>query len=279
MEWVFEPLAFSYMRNALWVAAAVSGICALLSVFLLVKGWSLVGDTLSHSVLPGVAIAYILALPYAIGAFFTGALAMLAMLGLKKLTFLREDAVMAFVLTGFFALGLLLISVFPTAINLEAVIYGNLLVLSGHDVLQIAGIFVLTVLVLSLKWREFRLVFFDRQQARLMGLADTRLLALFFALLTIAVVASLQVVGAILTVALIIMPAASAYLWSVRFARVLCLAFVIGVGCAVLGVYLSYFLDWHSGALMVVLQSAVFFLSLLCSPRQGIIVRFLRKSA
>lgn len=255
---LLEPLHYQYMQKALLAATVVGGVCALLSVYLMLKGWSLVGDALSHAVVPGVAAAYALALPYTVGAFFAGMLAMLGMLALRRLPMLRQDAVIGFVFTTFFAAGLLLISLNPTAINLEAVIYGQILAIADRDLVQMLIISAITLIVLAVQWRTFMLLFFDEVQAMVGGLPVRRLQLLFFALVSMAVVAALQAVGAILVIALLIAPGATAFLLSKRFGRVLWIALAIGVTTCISGVYISYYLDLVPGAMIVLLQTACF---------------------
>ena len=255
---LLEPLQYQYMQKALLAATVTGGVCALLSVYLMLKGWSLVGDALSHAVVPGVAAAYALSLPYATGAFFAAISAMLAMLALRRLPMLRQDAVIGFVFTTFFAAGLLLISLNPTAINLEAVIHGQILAIAGRDLVQMLALCALTLFVLALQWRTFMLIFFDDVQAQVAGLPVRRLQLVFFTLVSLAVVAALQAVGAILVIALLITPGATAFLLSSRFGRVLWIAFAIGTFTCLAGVYLSYWLDLVPGALIVLLQTALF---------------------
>ncbi|MDO5091127.1 MAG: metal ABC transporter permease [Cardiobacteriaceae bacterium] len=258
IAWLLEPLQYQYMQKALLAASVIGGVCALLSVYLMLKGWSLVGDALSHAVVPGVAAAYALALPYAVGAFFAGTLAMFAMLALRRLPMLRQDAVIGVVFTTFFAAGLLLISLNPTAVNLDAVIYGQILAIADRDLAQMLLIAALTLAVLALQWKSFMLLFFDEVQARIGGLPVRRLQGLFFALVSLAVVAALQAVGAILVIALLIAPGATAFLLAQRFGQVLLIALAIGTTSSIAGVYLSYHLDLIPGAMIVLLQSALF---------------------
>lgn len=276
MEFLLEPLNFEYMRYAILAAGVVGGFCGILSVFLFLKGWALVGDALSHSVLPGVAGAYLLRLPYGLGAFFAGVLSILAIIFLKRWRFFKNDAVTGLVLIVFFSFGVFLISIFPTPINLQAVIYGSIFSIHKQDLLEISGIFVIVSLVILLKWRDFRLAFFDKQQANLVGIYPNLIFAVFFIFLTTAVVFSLQVVGAILTVAIIIIPASIALLWVDNFAKILFTSMMIGIFSSMIGVYASYFLDMHSGALIVVLQGGTFLFSALFSPKKGIILHFLK---
>ena len=240
MNALLEPLSYDFMLKALLSSAAVGGVCALLSVYLMLKGWSLIGDALSHAVVPGVALAYLWRLPYALGAFTTGILAAAAMLLLKRLPMLRQDAIIGFVFTLFFAAGLFIISLYPTAVNLQAVIYGNILGIDDHDLWQMLAICAISLTILALK------------------LAVNRLRWLFFLLVSAAVVAALQTVGAILVIALLIAPGATAYLLCHSFGRVLITAFTIGTTTAVLGTYLSYFVNGNTGAVVVVMQGGLF---------------------
>ena len=258
MNWL-EPFHYEFMVRALLCATLVGGVCALLSVFLLLKGWSLIGDALSHAVVPGVALAYLWQLPYAVGAFFTGLLAGAGMLFLRRLALLKQDAVIGFVFTSFFALGLFISSLYPSAVNLQAVIQGNILHIADSDLWQLLAIGLLSLLLIGLKWRDLMLLFFDEIQAVASGLAVRPLQWLFFGLVSAAVVASLQTVGAILVIDLLITPGATAFLLTKRFDRVLLIAFALGTSTAALGTYLSYFLGRNTGALIVLLQSALFF--------------------
>lgn len=258
---LLEPLQYGFMLKALLCSAVIGGVCALLSVFLLLKGWSLIGDALSHAVVPGVAVAYLWRLPYSLGAFTTGFFAAAAMLILRRLPMLRQDAVIGFVFTVFFAAGLFITSIYPTAVDLQAVIYGNILGIDNSDLWQMLAIAGVSLLVLALKWRDFMLLFFDEVQAVTAGLSVRRLQWLFFALVSAAVVAALQTVGAILVIALLITPGATAFLLAKRFGVVLLYALAIGVLTAVAGAYGSYFLDTATGAVIIVLQSVLFLLA------------------
>lgn len=168
---LLEPFQYNYMVKAILLSAAVGGICAFMSSYLMLKGWSLIGDALSHSVVPGVAIAYALSLPYALGAFFSGILAALSILWIKSITKLREDAVIGFIFTTFFALGLLIISLNPTSVNVQDIILGNILGIADEDVTQVAIIIVITLSLLLLFWKDLLLVFFDETHATSVGLS------------------------------------------------------------------------------------------------------------
>lgn len=271
MSVLTEPFAYGYMVNAIWVSALVGALCGFLSTFLMLKGWSLIGDALSHAIVPGVAGAYMLGLPFAAGAFLSGGLAAAAILALGATTRLRQDAVIGVVFTGFFALGLFMISIRPTAVNIQTIMLGNVLAITPADTLQLAVIGVVCLGVLLLKWRDLLAVFFDEAHARSIGLHPTRLKVLFFALLSAATVAALQTVGAFLVVAMVITPGATAWLLSDRFPRVVMIAVAIGAGCSALGAYLSFHLDGATGGLIVTMMTALFVLAFFFAPRHGLL--------
>ncbi len=268
---LLEPFSYTYMTNAIWVSALVGGLCAFLSAYLMLKGWSLMGDALAHSVVPGVALAYLLALPYAIGAFFAGMLATLSMAIVKSATKLREDAVIGLVFTTFFAVGLLIASVNPTAVDIQTIVLGNILAISSEDTLQVVIISAVCFLVLGLKWKDLAALFFDEVHARSIGLSVNLLKILFFTLLSAAAVAALQTVGAILVIGMLITPGATAYLLTDRFGKLVVLSVLLGVGTSGLGAYASYFLDVSPGGLIVSLQTALFLLAFLFAPKHGLI--------
>ena len=268
---LLEPFSYTYMTNAIWVSALVGGLCAFLSAYLMLKGWSLMGDALAHSVVPGVALAYLLALPYAIGAFFAGMLATLSMAIVKSTTKLREDAIIGLVFTTFFAVGLLIASVNPTAVDIQTIVLGNILAISGEDTFQVVIISSVCFLVLGLKWKDLAALFFDEVHARSIGLSVNLLKILFFTLLSAAAVAALQTVGAILVIGMLITPGATAYLLTDRFGKLVVLSVVLSAGTSGLGAYASYFLDVSPGGLIVSLQTALFLLAFLFAPKHGLI--------
>ncbi|MDU8924470.1 metal ABC transporter permease [Pasteurellaceae bacterium LIM206] len=271
LELLLEPLGYNYMVKAIVISAAVGGICAFLSCYLMLKGWSLIGDALSHAVVPGVAIAYALALPYTLGAFFSGILAAFAILLVKSITSLREDAVIGFVFTTFFAIGLFIISLNPTSVNVQEVILGNILGITDEDALQISIIIVVCILLLRLFWKDLLLVFFDETQAFACGLSPLKYKILFFSLLSACVVAALQTVGAILVISMIVTPGATAYLLTDDFKKLTGIAVSLGVITCALGAYISYFLDGSTGGVIVCLQTGLFVLAFFFSPKYGVI--------
>lgn len=269
IELLLEPFGYQYMVRAIWVSALVGGVCAFLSCFLMLKGWSLMGDALAHAIVPGVALAYLLKVPYAAGAFFSGLLAALAMALVRVRTQLREDAVIGIVFTTFFAAGLLIVSINPTSVNVQSIVLGNILGISDEDVIQVAIIAAVSLVVLVARWRDLMLVFFDENQARSVGLSPTRLKILFFMLLSACTVAALQTVGAVLVIAMVITPGATAYLLSDRFGRLIWIAVSLGVVTSAAGAYASYFLDGSTGGLIVVFQTILFLLAFVFAPKHG----------
>ena len=268
---LLEPFTYGYMIKAIWVSALVGGTCAFLSAYLIMKGWSLMGDALAHSIVPGVALAYLLALPYAVGAFFAGLLAAFSMTFVRQKTKLREDAVIGLVFTSFFAIGLLLVSINPVMVNIQSIILGNILAIDDKDVIQVVIISALCLLLMSLKWKDLMVVFFDESHARSMGLPVNGLKIMFFTLLSAATVAALQTVGACLVIAMVVTPGATAYLLTNRFGVMIVIAMIMGVLTSAMGAYLSYFLNVNTGGLIVTMQTALFLLAFVCAPRYGLL--------
>lgn len=282
IDLLLEPFGYEYMVNAIWVSALVGAICAFLSCYLMLKGWSLIGDALSHSVVPGVAGAYMLGLPYSVGAFISGGLAAAAMLFISSRSALRTDAVIGLIFTGFFGLGLFMASLSPTAVNVQTIVFGNVLAITPSDSLQLAVIGVITLGALFLFWKDLMVVFFDETHARSIGLRITALKVLFFTLLSASTVAALQTVGAFLVIAMVVTPGATAYLLADRFERVIQIAVCLGVLSSAIGAYISYFLDGATGAVIVLLQTLLFALAFVFAPTHGILAgrrRALRKIA
>jgi len=230
----------------------------------------LIGDALSHSIVPGVAGAYMLGLPFAAGAFFSGGLAAAVMLFLNQRTKLKEDSIIGLIFASFFGLGLFMVSLSPTGVNIQSIVLGNVLAITPEDTFQLVVIGVVTTLVLLLKWKDLLLVFFDEAHARSLNIRVTSMKVLFFSLLAACVVAAMQTVGAFLVIALIVTPGATAYLLCDHFGRMIGLAVAIGVLTSALGAYGSYFLDGATGAIIVLLQTLVFLLAFVWAPKHGI---------
>lgn len=270
LAFLIEPFQYEYMLKAIIMCLLVGIVCAFLSTYLVLKGWSLMGDALSHSVVPGVAGAYALNFPYAIGAFFTGILAAMAMGLVKHFTKLKEDAIIGLVFSSFFAVGLIIVSLYPMPINLNSIIFGNVLGISDGDALQATIITVISLVILLVYWKDLMLLFFDEVQASTIGMPVLWLKILFFGLLSACVVAALQTVGAILVIAMVITPGATAYLLTDRFGVMLILSVIIGGLTSFIGAYVSFFLPGGTtGSLIVILQSSLFMLAFIFAPKHG----------
>jgi manganese/iron transport system permease protein len=266
---LLEPFSYGYMTNAIWVSGLVGAVCAFLSAYLMLKGWSLIGDALSHSIVPGVAGAYMLGLPFSIGAFLSGGLAALAMLFLRSRSGLKEDAVIGLIFTSFFGLGLFMVSLKPMAVSIQTITMGNILAITPSDTLQLVLIGGVSLVVLLAKWRDLMAVFFDEGHARSIGLNPEALQIVFFTLLAACTVAAMQTVGAFLVIALVVTPGATAYLLTDRFPRLIALSVAIGAVTSAVGAYLSYFLDGATGGVIVCLQTALFVLAFFFAPKHG----------
>lgn len=271
MELLLEPFTYGFMLKAIWVSSIVGAACAFLSAFLMLKGWSLMGDALSHSVVPGVAGAYALGLPYSVGAFFTGLLAALSITIVRAFTRLKEDAIIGFIFSTFFAIGLLIISLNPTSINAQTIIFGNILGIDDSDMWQVQIIILVSFILLLFFWKDLLVVFFDETHARSIGLRPLALKILFFTILSACTVTALQTVGAILVIAMVITPGATAYLLTDRFSRLLIISVIIGALTSAIGAWISYFLNGETGGVIVTLQTLVFLAAFLFAPKQGLL--------
>ncbi len=268
---LLTPFHYDYMLRAIWVSALIGGTCGFLSSFVTLKGWSLMGDALSHAVVPGVALAYILGLPFALGAFVAGLLAAATMAFIKAKSRIREDATIGIVFTAYFALGLLLISLFPARVDLKVILLGNILGISDPDIWQVIAISAVTLLVLGLKWKDLMLFCFDPNQARTLGLRAGALHVILLALLAATAVAALQAVGACLVVAMLVTPGATAYLLTDRFGKMVWLSSAMGGGTSLAGAYASYFFNGATGGCIVTLQTLVFLAAFLFAPKHGML--------
>jgi manganese/iron transport system permease protein len=271
MEYLLEPFTYGFMINAMWVSALVGGVCAFLSCYLMLKGWSLIGDALSHSVVPGVAGAYILGLPFALGAFVAGGLAAGAMLFLSERSGLKVDVIIGLIFTSFFGLGLFIVSINPMSVSIQTITMGNILAITPEDTLQLAIIGFVSLAVLLAKWKDLMVTFFDESHARTIGLRPGLLKAIFFILLSACVVAAMQTVGAFLVIALVVTPGATAYLLCDRFPRLIIVSVAIGSITSFLGAYISYFLNGATGGIIVILQTLIFLVAFVFAPKHGLL--------
>jgi len=269
IELLLEPFGYAYMANAMWVSALVGAVCAFLSAYLMLKGWSLIGDALSHSVVPGVAGAYLLGIPFALGAFIAGGLAAGSMLFLSERSGLKVDVIIGLIFTSFFGLGLFIVSINPISVSIQTITMGNILAITPGDTLQLALIGFVSLAVLTARWKDLMVTFFDENHARAIGLRPDRLKAVFFVLLSASVVAAMQTVGAFLVIAMVVTPGATAYLLCDRFPRLIVTSVAIGALTSFVGAYVSYFLDGATGGVIVTLQTLLFLAAFVFAPRHG----------
>ncbi|MEM7259202.1 MAG: metal ABC transporter permease [Pseudomonadota bacterium] len=271
MSNLLEPFQYQYMVDAMWVSTLVGAVCAFLSAYLMLKGWSLIGDALSHSVVPGVAGAYMLGLPYAVGAFLSGGFAAMAMLFISNRSRLKVDAVIGLIFSGFFGLGLFMISIRPASVQIDTIIFGNILAIDPADKTKLVIIAVVSLLVLLVIWKDLMVVFFDENHARSVGIRPELLKVVFFTLLSACTVAALQAVGAFLVIAMVVTPGATAYLLTDRFSRLIVISVTIGALTSLAGSYASFFLDGVTGGVIVVLQTMVLLMAFIFAPVHGLL--------
>lgn len=253
-----EPWAYGFMQRAFAAAIISAIVCALLSCWLVLIGWSLMGDAVSHAVLPGVVLAYLVGLPFAVGALIFALLAVLLIGVVRERSVIKEDAAMGIVFSVLFALGLVLISIIPSQVDLGHILFGNLLGVSPADLWQVALLAAVVLAVVALKYRALTLFAFDPVHARAIGLSPRRISALLLVLLAVTAVTGLQAVGVVLVIALLIIPGATARLLTDRITRMLLLAPALAALCAAVGIYLSYWMNTATGPMVVLAQGAVF---------------------
>jgi manganese transport system permease protein len=273
LDFLLEPLGYDFMVRALLTSVLAATVCALLSCWLVLIGWSLMGDAVSHAVLPGVVLAYVVGAPFALGAIVFGVLAVVLIGAVRSPGRIREDAAIGIVFTVLFALGLVLISVTPSQTDLAHIVFGNILGVSTADLVQVAILAVVAIAVLLVKRRDLTLYAFDPTHAHAIGLSPRLLGAVLLGVLAVTAVVALQVVGVVLVVALLIIPGATAFLLTERFGRMLVIAPVTAAASAVVGIYLSYWLDVASGGMIVLVQGVLFVLAFLFAPRHGLVGR------
>lgn len=273
MSALLEPFRYGFMVDALIVGAAIGAVCAVLSCFLVLKGWSLMGDAISHAVLPGIVIAYAAGLPLAIGAFLSGLFCAVATGYIKDNSRVKQDTVMGVVFTGLFAFGLVLFTKIKSELHLDHILFGNILGLEAGDMrntLIVAGITLAVVLAL---WRDLLLFCFDPGHARTIGLPTKLLYYLLLSLLAVTIVVSLKAVGIILVIAMLVTPGCIAYLLSDRFGQMLGIATALAVFSSLTGVYVSFFLNASTGACIVLVQALLFLVALAFAPKYGLLRR------
>ncbi|MGC0366704.1 manganese transport system permease protein [Rhodococcus sp. 27YEA15] len=276
LDVLLDPLDYAFMVRALVVAVVSAVVCAVLSCWLVLIGWSLMGDAVSHAVLPGVVLAYVVGAPFAVGALIFGLIAV-ALIGLVRSTSrVKEDAAIGIVFTTLFAFGLVLISVTPSQTDLNHIIFGNLLGVSSSDLVQVALLAAVALAVLLVRRRDLTLFAFDPIHANAIGLSPKRLSALLLGVLALTSVVALQAVGVVLVVAMLIIPGATAYLLTDKFSRMLVIAPAVSSAGAVVGIYVSYYYDTASGPMVVLTLGMVFALVYLFAPQHGVIGKQVR---
>ena len=258
MTWLSAPLAFPFMVEAALIAVIVSVPAALLSCFLVLRGWALMGDGISHAVLPGIVLAYLAGIPLLIGAFVAGMICALAAGWLDANSRVKPDTALGVVMAGMFGLGIVIYTQFPTDVHLDHILFGNILGIGRDDFISAGSISAVVSLILILKWRDFALLVFDPVQARVAGLATAWLHYGMLAMISAVVVAMLSAVGIILSVALLIAPGAIAFLLTRRLQAMLALSVAIAVASSLAGIWISFWLDSAPAPTIVVVMTALF---------------------
>jgi len=257
-EILTAPFQFSFMINGLLITNIVAIPMALLSCFMVLKGWSLLGDAMSHAVFPGVVLAYIFSFPFVIGAFVSGLFCAVATGFLQNNSRVKQDTIMGIVFSGMFAFGLVMFTQIRSDVHLDHVLFGHLLGVKWSDIVKTAGICLIITLILIAKWRDFLALVFDPMEARALGLPVGILHYGMLALISLSIVAALQSVGLILSISLLIAPGSIAFLLSKRLSNMLVLATLIAVVTAFLGVYGSFFIGSSSAPTIVLVQAILF---------------------
>ncbi|EPQ0237828.1 metal ABC transporter permease, partial [Proteus mirabilis] len=265
MEFFIEPFQYPFMQRAI-IAAVIIGIaCAILSCYMVLKGWSLMGDAISHAVLPGVVLAYVTAIPLTIGAFLSGLFCSFATGYLKEHSRIKEDTVMGIVFSGMFAVGLVIFASVDTDQHLMHILFGNILGITPDVLIQISAICLITITIMLVKQKDFMLYCFDPNQARIVGLPVALLHYGLLSILALTIVASMQAVGIILVVAMLISPGITAYLLTRSFSRMITLAILFSVISSVIGTFISFHIDGATGPSIVLTQAVFFIIALLCN--------------
>ncbi|WP_035827643.1 metal ABC transporter permease [Crocosphaera watsonii] len=277
LNWFTEPLRYGFLVQAIWVSAFVGLVCAVLSCYITLKGWSLMGDAISHAVVPGVVIAYAINIPFAIGAFIFGFGATIAIGYIKSNTRLKEDAVIGIVFTGFFAFGLVIITKIPSNIDLFHILFGNVLGISKSDIIQTLISGIITLVIILLRRKDLLLFCFDPNHAKAIGLNTQMIYYTLLSVLALTIVAALQTAGIILVISMLVTPGSIGYLLSDRFDYMLIISVISSVFSCVFGTYVSYHLDVSTGGSIVVLLTLLFVLAMIFAPKYGILVQQLRK--
>lgn len=277
LELITQPFEYGFMVRAIVATLLAAVLCAVLSCWLVLTGWSLLGDAVSHAVLPGVVLAYALGWPFAVGASIFGVLAVAMIGGVRATSRVKEDAAIGIVFTTLFALGLVLVSVTPSQVDLNHIIFGNLLGVSPEDLVQVVGLVAVCLAVLLFTRKDLTLFAFDPGHARTIGLSPRLLGSILLGVLALTCVVALQAVGVVLVVAMLVIPGATARLLSQSMSRMLWIAPSVSVIGSLVGLYLSYYLDISSGGSVVLCQGSIFALVYLVAPREGLVWRMIAR--
>lgn len=271
MDWLIEPLTFEFMRNALAVGVLAGILCPVIGSYLIVQRMAMLGDVMAHSVLPGIVIAFFLRVDILIGAFTTGIISALLIAWLRVQTRVKVDAAMALIFSSFFALGVMLITLLRNRLDLDSYLFGNILGVTLTDVWRTAIVTLVVLALVKLFYKELLFYTFDRIGAEAMGLPVNWIYLGLMSAVTLTIIASMQTVGVVLVVSLLVGPAITAYLLVKELHHMMILGSVIGAIASVSGLYTSYYLNVPSGPAIVLINFTFFILALLLSPTQGLL--------
>jgi manganese/iron transport system permease protein len=273
LTWLLDPLNYEFMRHAIAIGVIVGILCPVVGTYLIVQRMALLGDVIAHCVLPGLSISFFLGIDLLIGAFTSGILGALLIAGIRSQSRVKVDSAMALTFSTFFALGIMLITVLRNKLDLDSFLFGDILSITVPDIVRTALIAALILLVIRLFYKELLFYTFDRTGAQAIGLPVNTLYLGFMVMITLTIIASMQAVGVILVISLLVGPALTAYLLVKELHQMMLLGALIGAVSGVAGVYISYYFNLPSGPAIVLVSSSLFLVALFLSPSQGILTR------